>query len=341
MRIVHADNIQIRRYGLTKVATGRKLFNGMIRNNWKVCEYSERDIAKFEAPLNIKPLGVHAANRRFLETCENFRPDAILMGHSDLISNKTLVQLKKQMPDVPIIYRNVDPLWRERNVEMINYRKPVVDAIFVTTAGDPLRQFKTGTNMVGYIPNATDPGVEDMDNSQKTEFERDLMYCGKGEKSDDRYPLVVNLHEKLKSQLRFETYGIYGNPPVWSEAYDHVLATSKMSLNLNRFEDWPWYTSARLSQLMGNGLLAFVWDKGRMRDFFTDDHVVFFSNEDELLEKILEFQHDDPKRQAVAAAGRAFYHEHFSGQRIVKFMVECALGLPYSHDYIWQQEVYR
>jgi hypothetical protein len=167
------------------------------------------------------------------------------------------------------------------------------------------------------------------------------MYCGKGSKEDDRYPLIVNLHDRLHEKIRFETYGIYGHPPVWGEAYDHVLATSKMSLNLNRCEDWPWYTSARLAQLMGNGLLAFVWDKGDMRHFFTDDHVAFFRNEDELAEKIMAFQHDDQKRQAVAAAGRAYYHEHFSGQRIVKFMVECALGLPYSHDYIWQEEVYR
>mgnify|MGYP003341531048 CR=1 FL=1 len=48
----------IRRYGHTKVGTGRKLFNGMIRNNWKVQEFSIRDISKYEAPLGIKPLYV-------------------------------------------------------------------------------------------------------------------------------------------------------------------------------------------------------------------------------------------------------------------------------------------
>ena len=75
MRILHSDNLMIRRYGNVKVSTGRKLFNGMIRNNWKVHEYSERDIAKFEAPLGIKPLGFRAANRRFIETFNNFKPD--------------------------------------------------------------------------------------------------------------------------------------------------------------------------------------------------------------------------------------------------------------------------
>jgi hypothetical protein len=259
------------------------LFNGMIRNNWKVQEFSIRDISKFEAPLGIKPLGLRKANHRCIETCDNFRPDVVFLGHCDLITNETLLEIKKLLPEVPIIYRNVDPLWRERNLKVIHWRKEVVDAIFVTTAGEPLRQFKTANNIVAYIPNATDPAIEDMDNSQKTDFERDLMYCGKGSTDDARYPLIVNLHERLKDQLRFDTYGIYGHPAVWSHAYDHVLATSKMSLNLNRYEDWPWYSSARISQLMGNGLLTFVWDKGDMRHFFTDDHVAFFKDEDELV----------------------------------------------------------
>ena len=120
MRILHSDNLMIRRYGHLKVSTGRKLLNGIIRNNWKVCEYSERDIAKFEAPLGIKPLGIRAANRRFIETFENFKPDVLLIGHSDLLTNETLKTIKRIAPSVPIIYRNVDPLWRERNVKMIH-----------------------------------------------------------------------------------------------------------------------------------------------------------------------------------------------------------------------------
>lgn len=341
MRILHSDNMMLRRFGHSKVATGRKLFNGMIRNNWKVCEYSERDIAKFEAPLGIKPLGIRAANRHFIETVENFHPDVILIGHSDLLSNQTLRDVKERWPSIPIIYRNVDPLWRERNVEMIHQRKDVVDAIFVTTAGEPLRQFKTDRNIVGYIPNATDPGIETNDNSLKTEFERDLVYCGKGSKTDERYPFIVELDKILNETLRFDTYGIYGKPAVFGHEYDQVMTSSKMALNLNRYEDWPWYSSARIAQIMGNGLLAFVWDKGDMRHFFTDEHVAFFSDLPSLVSQVMRFQSDDALRQKVASAGRTHYHENFSGQKIVSYMLETVLGLPYTHDYIWQSEVYR
>ena len=341
MRILHADNLMIRRYGQIKASTGRRHLNGMIRNNWKVCEYSERDIAKFEAPLNIKPLGIRAANRHFIETCDNFKPDAILIGHSDHLTNKTLREVKKLMPYVPLIYRNIDPLWRERNLKMIHRRKEVMDVIFITTGGEPLKQFCTGKNVVGYIPNATDPGMDDQDNSKKMVFERDLMFVGRGNKTDDRYTLLQSIDEKLKQNLRFESYGLYGSPCIYGEGYDHLLATSKMGLNLNRFEGWPLYSSDRIAQLMGNGILSFVWDKGDMRRFFTDEHVAFFKNEDELIRKAIDFQNDDEKRKAVASAGRAFYHEHFSGQRIVKFMIETTLGLPYSHDYIWKDDIYK
>tara|TARA_B100001778_G_scaffold320193_1_gene310363 strand:- start:524 stop:1522 length:999 start_codon:yes stop_codon:yes gene_type:complete len=331
----------IRRYGRLKVSTGRRLFNGMIRNNWKVCEYSDRDIAKFEAPLAIKPLGVKAANKRFIETVENFTPDAILMGHCDLLTNQTLKIIKQRFPSIPIIYRNIDPLWRERNVAMIEHRKEVVDAIFVSTAGEPLKQFATGKNVVGYIPNATDPGMDDQDNSQKDKFERDLLFVGRGNKSDDRYSFLEAISPELKDHLTFESYGLYGKPCIYGNGYDELLATSKMALNLNRYEGWPLYSSDRIAQLMGNGLLTFLWDKGDMRKFFTDEHVAFFKDKDDLVRKAKAFNSDDALRQSVAAAGRAHYHEHFSGQHVVSFMVETALGLPYSHDYIWKEAVFR
>lgn len=337
MRVVYACNLMIRRYGLRKFSTDFKLMNGMVRNNWNVCTFSDRDIAKFSAPLNIKPLGKRATNRLFLETCENFKPDAIFIGHCDLISNQTLKAIKKRIPSVPIIYYNIDALWMDTNVAKIQHRKEVVDAIFSSTGGDVLKKFKTDRNVVGYIPNPTDPAVDQFDNSRKIEFDRDLMYCGVGKKTDERYPLIVNLHEQLKSKLRFETFGIYGKPGVFGESYDRVLASSKMALNLNRFEGWPLYSSDRIAQIMGNGLLAFIWDKGDMRRLFTDQHCGFFRNEEELVRKATEFQNDDAHRQAVAAAGRAHYHEHFSASRIAQYMMEKTTGSALSQDYLWDK----
>lgn len=341
MRILHIDNIMIRRYGNTKVATGRKLFNGMVRNNHKVLEFSDRDIAHFEAPLNIKPLGFRVSNKRLIESCENFQPDMILLGHCDIIKNETLLGIKRKFPQLKIAYRNVDPLWDPPVLEKIRYRLPVADAIFITTAGEPLKQFLTGKNIVSYMPNPTDLCVEDQDNASKAKFDRDLIFCGVGNATDDRYPIVKSLHDRLDQDLRFDSFGMHGHPAIWGKPYDDALAGSKMGLNLNRFEGWPLYSSARISQLMGNGILTFLSSKNGLQRFFGNESAVYFNHFDDLVGKLKIFHADDALRRSTAASGQAFYREHFSGQRIVQFIIETTFGFHYSHDYIWQDEVYR
>lgn len=335
MRVLYACNLMIRRFGEIKFYTDLRLHNGMIRNNWNVCTFSDRDIAKFTAPLNIKPLGIRNANRLFVDTCLNFRPDLIILGHCDIITNKTLLEMKKHLSNVPIAYCNIDALWLDKNIAKINHRKEVVDSIFSTTGGDALEQFRTKTNKVCFIPNAVDPAIEQVDNSLKSDFDRDLIYCGVGNKADERYPLIVNLHQKLKDELRFDTYGIYGHEPVWGEQFEKLISNSKMSLNLNREEGWPLYSSDRIAHLMGNGLLTFLWDKGDLRKLFNDSQVVFFKSENELINKILDFHHNDEKRRAVAGTGRAYYHKYFSAQLVTKYIADKTLGRKFSDDYIW------
>ena len=82
MRILQVDNWQWHRFGDLRVSTSRKLYHGLIRGNHKVLEFSDRDLARFEAPLKVKPLGKHRANRRLIETCENYQPQMILLGHA-------------------------------------------------------------------------------------------------------------------------------------------------------------------------------------------------------------------------------------------------------------------
>jgi len=341
VRVVHVDNLQIRRYGRLKVSTGRKLFHGMIRNNWRVCEFSERDIARYEAPLGIRTLGIVKANKRLVETCANFVPDLVILGHCDMIRNETLARIREVCPQVKIAYRNVDPLWEERNVARIRERMHSCDGLFVSTGGDALKQFCTGKNVVAFIPNPTDPAVEDQQNFAKSAFERDLVFCGVGNPTDDRYPLVRDLHAEFANEMRFDSFGMHGKAAVWGQGYDAVMASSKMGLNLNRFEGWPLYSSARISQMMGNGLLTFLWDQGEMRRFFSDDQAAFFKGKGDLVKQCRAFQADDARRQAVAEAGHRHYHTHFCGARVAAFMADVTLGRELTHPYIWQDEIYR
>ena len=330
----------LRNYGNTKFYTGYKFSNGIIRLNHRLLEFSDRDVARFESPFGIRPLGRRVANRKLIETCDNFKPDLILIGHCDIIRENTLREIRELLPQTKIAHWFLDALWNDRNIDRLNARANCVDSIFITTGGEALKQFCSGKNRVAFIPNPTDPAWESHNNAKKTKFERDLVFCGVGAESDDRYELLDHLKNEIGDSLRFETYGLMGAPPAWGQAYDAILASSKMALNLNREEGWPLYSSDRLSQLIGNGLLTFMWDKADMRRLFNDDQVAFFRDKEELVRKIKQFHEDERLRQSVASNGHQRYHERFSAQRVMQFIIETTFELPFSHEYPWKDEIY-
>ena len=79
--------------------------------------------------------------------------------------------------------------------------------------------------------------------------------------------------------------------------YDLALAKTKMALNLNRQEGDHWYTSDRMSQLGGNGVLQFAHSSGDFADYVPPETLVYFDDQEDLIHKILEFHNDDAKRQ--------------------------------------------
>jgi hypothetical protein len=340
MRLLFVDNLMIRRYGQLKLSPGRALTNGAVRNNWRICEFSDRDIARFESAFYIRPVGHMMANVRLVETCGHFKPDVILIGNCDIIQNWALLKIRRVLPQVKMAHFNVDPLWQESTKRQIRERMETCDALFATTGGAALRQFCTGKNRVAYMPNPADEALEDQNNATKTQFDRDLMFCGVGNTTDTRYPLVKNLHDALQGKLRFDSFGMHGHAAVWGSEYEQILGNSKMALNLNRFEGWPLYSSDRIAHLMGSGILTFMSGKGAYDRFFSDQEVVFFDELPDLVEKITAFHGDDAMRRATAAAGRNAYLRLFSGARVVKFMVETTLGLPFTESYEWADEIY-
>ena len=339
-RLLLVDNLMIRRYGNLRMGPGRKLMCGAIRNDWRICEFSDRDMARLLAPLGIRSLGGVIANRKLLLTAKNFRPDIMLLGHCDYITNETLAAIRAAVPGIRIAHFNVDPLWQPRTRAQMADRMESCDALFATTAGEVLKTWTTGRNVVAYMPNPSDPSMENQNNGAKTDFARDLFFAGNPREGDPRWDLLRELLPKIEGRLRVEIFGA-DRPSIWGADYEDVLATSKMSLNLNRREGDLWYSSDRIAHLMGFGILTFQSSKNGMQRFFSDRETVWFDEAADLAENILRYQADDASRAAVASAGRAKYHALFNGARVLRFMVETMLGEPYSEPYEWAEEVYR
>ena len=335
-RILLVDNLMIRRYGNLRMGPGRKLNCGAVRNGWRICEFSDRDMARLLAPLGIRPLGGRIANRKLLLTAKNFQPNVMLLGHCDYITNATLHAIRDVCPGIKIAHFNVDPLWQAETRAQMDERMDSCDALFATTAGDVLKNWVNGRNVVAYMPNPSDPSMENEDNGAKTSFERDLFFAGNPREGDPRWELL----DRLMPKLAGVDAAIYRGG-LWGAAYEKVLATTKMSLNLNRREGDKWYSSDRIAHLMGYGILTFQSSKNQMQDFFSPSETVFFDDADDLAESILRHQSDDDARARIASAGRARYHALFNGARVLRYMVETLLGESHSEPYEWVKEVYR
>ncbi len=356
LRILLVDNLMIRNYGNLRMGPGRKLMCGAIRNNWRLCEFSDRDMARLLAPLSIRPLGGVIANRKLVQCAKNFRPDVVLLGHCDYITNETLFEIRRMLPAVKIAHFNVDPIWQGPTRRQIEDRMESCDGIFVTTAGEELKTWLTGKNFMAYMPNPSDPSMEHGDNSRKDGFARDLFFAGNPRAGDPRWDLLAEVMPKIENKLRVELFGsgriprssllprpgaLKLSPSIWGAKYEEVLSTSKMSLNLNRREGDKWYSSDRIAHLMGYGILTFQSDKNGMDRFFSPEETVYFSEAGDLAERILFYQTHDDERKRIAAAGREKYHRIFSGERVLKFMIETLYNIKYTEPYEWAEEVYR
>lgn len=345
MRILLIDNLLIRRYGKLRMGPGRALACGAVRGNHRLCEFSDRDMARFFC-MGIQPFGKNKTNKMLFKTAMNFRPDAILMGHCDFIENDTLDAIRRALPRVRIAHFNVDPLCDAHPQEQMRARMYSCDALFATTASAQyLRPFVTGKNVVAYIPNPADSALETLDNSlfPADSFASDLFYAGNPRVGDPRLDFLTRLRATLShTPLRFNLVGMFGTPSVvGGAAYDTLLAQSKMGLNVNRYFDMKWYSSDRIAHLMGSGILSALYDGDDLQHFFSADEALWFHDVPDLVEKLLWFNTHDDERATVAAAGRQRYHAMFSGERILRFMLEILFQTSPSESYEWAEEIYR
>lgn len=340
MRVLHVAYQQLRRYGKTRVSWANKLTQGLIRNDHFVQVFSDRDVAAFEAFLGIRELGKKKANQRLIETVEAVEPDLMIVGHCDLITNETLALIRQRWPSIVMAHCNNDPLFVPSNVDRIRHRAEVVDAVFVSTGMPELKQFETSPARFYHMPNPVDASIETLDNSQRTDLPVDLLFCSNSNDFTQRRDIVVYLKEQLGDELNFNTPGSFGQSPVWGRDYERALADTRMGLNLNRQEGDYWYSSARMAQLAGSGILQFTHSAPKFDELLPAETLVYFDDMESLRDRIREFHHDDAKRQAWASRARTFFHEHMSSKLYAQYILECSLEMPLSHDYVWHREAF-
>ena len=344
LKIVHITNFNERFDGRLHYNTGKRINNGFVRLGHNVLTISDRDIVSNYKSIT-DPKGRKTLNNKIIETCKNFNPDIIVMGHADNVSVETLDYLKNINKNIRFSQWFLDPVTKLgpdyiNNKKRLLKFKDIIDASFTTTDPKSL-DFKIDNAF--YIPNPADKSFETLKNYQ-TNPENDLFFAMshgvhrgvlKKGKDDDREKILKKLM-KEDNKIKYDFYGLNTKQPIWGNNFLNILSNSKMALNLSRGKPIKYYSSDRIAQLMGNGLLTLIDEKTFYSDFFTKKELITYKNYSDLVEKIQRYKKNDKERKLIAKNGREKYLKFFNSTLVAKFILSKTLDLPVKNKFLWE-----
>ena len=345
LRILHVTNFNERLDGRLFFNTGRRINNGFIRLGHSVLGFSDRDIQKYYRSISDFK-GSKILNDKLKKTCYNYKPDLVVIGHADLISRQQIQELKQDNPNTKFCQWFLDPLNKNgpdfsRNKKRILDKIDLMDSTFMTTSPSVL-SFLPRNNNTYFIPNPSDHSFETLNNFNKScsvdvffalshGVHRGILKSGK---TDDRVIFLKNLQKKT-SDVKFDIYGIDKVQPIWADHYFKTISNAKMGLNLSRGEAIKYYSSDRITQIVGNGLVCLIDEKTKYRDYFENNEMVFYKNENDLSEKILKISRDEKLRRSIGKKGKIKYMKYFNSTNVAEFIVNKTLDLKDKKKFYW------
>ena len=216
-----------------------------------------------------------------------------------------------------------------------------MDGTFITTSPKALN-FLPKNDKNFYIPNPSDHSFETLNNFNKS-CNVDVFFALshgvhrgklKSGKEDDRVVFLQKL-QNLTTDVKFDLYGVSNVQPIWADHYFKTIANAKMGLNLSRGDAIKYYSSDRITQIVGNGLVCLIDEKTKYRDFFSNDEMIFYKNINDLSEKIIKLSRDDKLRRKIAKKGKDKYMKHFNSTKVAEFIIDKALELKNKNKYFW------
>ena len=109
-----------------------------------------------------------------------------------------------------------------------------------------------------------------------------------------------------------------------------------MGLNLSRGDAIKYYSSDRITQIVGNGLVCLIDEKTQYRDFFSNNEMVFYKSLSDLSEKIIKVSRDDKLRRQIAHNGKKKYMKYFNSTKVANFIINKTLEIK-DKKYLWEK----
>ena len=315
----------------------------MIKLGHNVLVMSDRDILQ-QSKYIFDFKGSRFLNNKIVQTHLNFDADIIILGHADSVSIETISILKKinnpyvcqwfldpLIPNGPDFHKNY-----LRVSKLANY----IDATFLTTSPDVVFP---KLNNAFFIPNPSDEAFETLE-VYNNKTSKDLFFAMshgvhrgvlKKNKYDEREFFLNALTNKSKD-INFDFYGLKNIQPIWGSNFLKKLSNCSMALNLSRGPAVKYYSSDRISQLMGNGVLTFIDKKTKLNEIIKSNEAVFYTSINDLINKIKYYKKNHKKRIEIAKNGKKAALTRFSSKVVANYMLAKTIGYKIKKKFTWQ-----
>jgi glycosyltransferase involved in cell wall biosynthesis len=291
---------------------------------------------RYTHKLFWKQFSVFVQNE-FIKLALESRPDLILVLKGWFFSPKTIVALRRQLPNTIFFCFNPDNpfnTWHSgSNNAWITNSIPFYDAYFIWGKFLLERIKQKGVACVEYLPFAFDPEQDypvQPDAEERKRLGNDVVFYGSWDKEREFW---------LRELLDFDL-GIWGDNYWISRCKDRrlkkcyrgnagqgeflskILASSKISINILRLQN---KTSHNMRTFETPARRGFMLSESSQeaRDFFKEgEEAAYFSSPAQLREKTRYYLDHDQERQAIAEAGyrRCLYGDYSYSQRVKRIL---------------------
>ena len=164
-----------------------------------------------------------------------------------------------------------------------------------------------------------------------------IVLCGLRNKSkDEREDFLKNILKKGKG-INFHILGINSDKPKWNYDFYKEMMICKMSLNLSRGKPLKYASSNRIASYVGNGILTFINDKVKFQELFSNDEMIFYKNEDDLISKVLNIKNDIDTINKISKKGREKYFRIFNNLIVSDSILSKTFGTSPKYKYAWER----
>ena len=342
LKILHISTFDEKNdHRLFNISIANKLTKGFIRNDHDVVNFSYRD---FNNKLLLK--SKNSINEKVYNITQNYRPNLILLGHNNVLSDDTIARIKSK-------YKTKIALWYEdhlvkggpnylNNLSLIEKNKDLIDQYFLTIFPE-LITTEISKKKMHFMPIPADKNIENLEIYNSNNRYKDLFFALshgvnfgklKPRNIDERETFLNELLEKNK-KLTFNILGYANEQPRWNYQYFKELSKCKTALNLSRGKPMKYHTSNRIASLVANGIMTFIDKKTKYQDFFDSDEMGFYNGPDDLLNQLEKLNGNINKINKISKNGKKRYFSIFDNSIVADHIISKTFNIKNKFKYVW------